>query len=110
MNVPFNSESRDPRLLGQDVPPDLFDDRLRRRALIQFRLGVFIVDVVAHAHKLALVVAACEENDGDADDFAVGDACEVGRVCFENELVDADGYGPNEQRVKLLIIFCATNT
>ena len=102
--VPLDGEASDTRLLGQDVAADLLDDGLGGRLVDQGLVGVFVVNVVAHAHELAAVVGAGEQDDGDAEDLSCGDVGGVGRVGLEDELVDADGDGADEEGVEFLIV------
>lgn len=103
--LPFDSKSRNPWLFCQYISPDLLDDRLRGRIIVHLLIVVFIVDVVANADEFAVIVAAGEEDDGDAEDLGGGDTFEVGRVGFEDEFVDAHGYRPDKERVEFLIVF-----
>lgn len=103
-NIPLDGEARDAGLRIQDIAADLLNDWLGWRVGVQLLRLVLVVDVVADAHELAAVVGAGEQNDGDAEDLGVGDALRVRRVGLEDELVDADGDGPDEEGVQLLVI------
>ena len=72
--VPFDSKASHTWLLSQDVPPHLLNDGLRRWLELKRLVCVLIVDVVSHAHELAVVIAAAQEDDSDADDLVVRDA------------------------------------
>lgn len=108
-HVPFDGEARDTRLLSQDLPLHLLDDRLRRWLECERLVNVLIVDVVSNTHKLSVVVAAAEEDDCDTDNLAVRDAREVWGVGAEEELVDAYGQWANKDGIELLVIFVAEN-
>lgn len=82
----------------------LLNHRLAGRLHLQRLVRVLVVDIVADAHELAVLVAAAEEDDGDADDLAVGNASKIRRVGLEDELVDADGDRADEHRVQLLVV------
>jgi hypothetical protein len=85
----------------------LVNHRFRGGLQLQRLVCVLVVDVVADADELAVLVAARQQDDGDADDFAVRDARQVRRVGLEDEFVDADGDGPHGDGVELLVVFIA---
>lgn len=72
-HVPFNGKARDTRLLGQDLPLHLLDNRLCGRLEGQCLIDVLVIDVVTDANKFTVLVTAAEEDDRDTDDLAVGD-------------------------------------
>lgn len=104
MLVPFDSKPGHTRLLSQDVPPHSVDVWLGGGLSIELFRIVFIVDVVADSNELSAIVAACEENDCNTEDLGCRDASEVWGVGFEYELVHADGNGPDEEGIKLLVM------
>ena len=104
MVVPFDGKSSHTRLLRQYVSPHAVDVWLGWGLGIQLFRIVFVVDVVANSDELPAIVAACEENDCDAEYFGCRDASEIGGISFEYELVYTDGNGPNEERIELLVM------
>lgn len=94
--IPLDSETRDTRLLGENIPADLFDDRFGRWVVNQSLVGVLVVDIVADADELAVIVGAGQEDDSNANDFGIRDLGEVWRVGLEDEFVDADGDWANK--------------
>lgn len=76
--LPFYSKPCYPWLLSQHMPPHLLDDWLGGRIIVHFLGVVFVVDIIADADELAVIVAAGEEDDGDAKDFRGRDAFEIG--------------------------------
>ena len=102
--VPLDSESGHTRLLCKHVPPHAVNVWLRGGFSVELFGVVFIVDVVANPDKLSAIVAACEEDDGDAENLGCRDASEVWGVGFEYEFVHADGDGPDEERIELLVM------
>jgi hypothetical protein len=102
--IPFDSKPRNPRLLRQNIPTNLLNHRLARRILRQAFIGVLIIDVVAHAHELAAIVAAGEKNDRDANNFGAWDVGRIGRIGFEDEFVGSWRNGTDEKRVEFLIV------
>ena len=89
------------------MPPHLLDDGPVRGFALESLIRVFVIDIVADTDELAVFVTAAEEDDGDADDFAIRDAGEVGRIGLEGELVGADGDGADEDGIELLVVFVA---
>lgn len=77
---------------------------LGRRIRIQLFGVVLIVDVVAHANELAVVVRAGQKDDRNTQNFGIGNTGCVGWVGLEDELVDANGNGAYEERVEFLIV------
>lgn len=73
MWVPFDSKAGDSRLLCKNLPLHLFDNGLGGRVQGERLICVLVVHVVSDTDELALFVAAAQQDDGDADDFAVGD-------------------------------------
>ena len=106
-HVPFDGEARDTRLLSQDLPLHLLDDRLRRRLKCERLVNVLVVDVVSNTHKLSVFVAAAEQDDCDTNDLAVRDARKVWGVGAEEELVDAYRQWANENGIEFLVILVA---
>ena len=102
--VPFDSKSSDTRFLREHVSPYAVDVWLCGRFSIELFGVVFIVDVIANSDELSAIVATCEEYDSDAENLGCRDPSEVWGIGFEYELVHADGNGPNEQRIKLLVM------
>ena len=96
VHVPFDSESSDTRLLGEHVSPHAVNVWFGGGFSIELFGVVFVVDVVADSDEFSAIVAACEEDDGDAQDLGCRDASEVWGVGFEYELVHAHWDGPNE--------------
>lgn len=96
MLVPFDRKSSYTRLLCKHISPHAIDVWLGGRFSIKLFGVVFIVDVIANSNELSAIVAACEENHGDAEDLGCGDASEVWGVSFEYEFVHADWDGPNK--------------
>lgn len=92
-DIPLDSKPSDPRLLRQDVPPNLLDHGLGGWVLRQRIIRVLVVDVVAHAHELAAFIRASEQDDSDAQDLGARDIGRVGRIGFEDEFVRANGDG-----------------
>lgn len=103
-NIPLDGKAGDAGLVGQHVATDLLNDGLGRGVGGQLLGLVLVVDVVAHAHELATIVGAGQQDDGDTHNLGVGNALDVGGVGLEDELVDADGDGADEQSVELLVI------
>lgn len=89
------------------MPPHLLNHRFRGWLRRERFVHVLVVDVVAHAHELAVVVGAGEQDDGYAEDFGGGDAGGVGGVGFEDEFVYADGDGADEEGVEFLVVLGA---
>ena len=58
-------------------------------------------------NELATIVGAGQKDDSNAQDISIGDALSIGRISFEDELVDTDGDRADEERVELLIILIA---
>ena len=102
--IPLDGKASYTRLLCENLPLHLFDDRLSRRLQRQCLVCVFVVDVVAHADELAVFIAAAQQDDSDANDLAVGDARQVRGIGAEDELVDANGEGSNKDGIQLLVI------
>lgn len=105
--VPLDGEARHAGLLSEDVSANALDDGLGRWLGVELGGVIFVVDVVADANKLAVVVGAGQKDDGDTEDVAIGDDLGVWRVGLEEELVDADGDGADEEGVELLIVLVA---
>lgn len=103
-NVPFNSETRDTRLLSKNIATNLLDDRLSRRVGVQFLRLVFVVHVISNAYKFATVIGASQQNDSDTNDLSIGDSLGIRGIGFENKFVDADRNGTDQQGVELLVI------
>ena len=103
-SIPFDSKSCHTRLLCKHVPPHAVDVWFGWGLSVELFRVVLIVDVVANSDELSAVVAACEEDDCDAEDLGCRDASEVRRICFEYKLVHADGDGPNEEGIELLVM------
>jgi hypothetical protein len=82
----------------------LLDDGLGRRVKCKSLVCVLVVHVVSDAHELALLVAATEQDNCDADDLAVGNARQVWGVGAELELVDANRERADEDGIELLVI------
>jgi len=101
---PLDSETSHSRLLCQDVPPDLLDDGLGWRIGNESFIRIFVVDIVTNTDKFAVVISTGQEDDGDTNDFSVGNLGQVGSICFEEELVDADWDWAHEESVKYLIM------
>lgn len=106
-NSPLDGEAGHAGLLGQHVALDTLDDGLGGGLVGELLRVVLIVHVVAHADKLATVVGAGQEDDGDAQDVGVGDAADVGVASLEDELVLAYGDRADEDGVQFLIILVA---
>ena len=104
MFVPFDSKSGHTRFLCQDVPPHTVDIWLGGGLSIELFRVVFIVDVVANSNELSAIVAACEEDDSNAENLGCRNASEIWGVGFEYEFVHADGDGPDEERIELLVM------
>ena len=103
-NIPLDGEPRHAGLASKDIAADLLDDGLGGRGVDQLVALVLVVDIVAHAHKLAAVVRAGEQDHRHAEQLVDGDALGVGRVRLEDKLVDAHGDRPDQQRVELLVV------
>jgi hypothetical protein len=101
---PFDGEAGHTGLLSEDVASHPLNDRLRGGLSIELLRIVLIVDVVSNSHKLASVVGARKEHDGDAQNVGVGDASSVGGLSFEEELVDSHGDGADEKGVQFLVV------
>ena len=95
-DIPFDGESGHSRLLSKDVPVDSLDNWLRRGFRPKLLVVIFVVHIVSNANEFSTVVAAGKENHSDTKNIRVGDALEIGGVGFEDELVDANGDGPNQ--------------
>lgn len=104
MLVPFNSKSSYTGLLCKHVPPHAVDVWFGGGFSVELFRVVFIVDVVANSDELSAIIAACEEDDCNTEDFGCRDAPEVWGIGFEYELVHADGDGPNEEGIELLVM------
>lgn len=105
--LPFDGEASHTRLLSEDIAADVLDLGLRRGVGGQFFRVVLVVHVVAHTDEFTTIIAACEQNDGDAEDLRIGDPLVIGRIGLEDELVHSDRDGTNEQRVEFLILLGA---
>jgi hypothetical protein len=106
-DLPLDGEASHTRLLSKDIAADVLDLRLRRGIGSQFFRVVLVVHVVAHTDEFTTVIAASEQNDGDAEDLGIGDPLVIGGIGLENELVHSDGDGTDEQRVEFLILLGA---
>ena len=73
--------------------------------MVELFCVVFIVDIVANAYELSSVVGTCEKNDSDAQDFGGWEAGKIGRIGFEDELVDSDWDRADKESVELLVMF-----
>lgn len=104
VNIPLDGKPRHARLAGEHVAADLLDDGLGGRVVDQLVALVLVVDIVAHAHKLAAVVRAGEQDHCHAKQLVDRDALRVGRVRLEHKLVDPHGNRPDQQRVELLVV------
>ena len=102
--VPFDGKSSHTRLFCQHVPPHAVDVWLGRGLRIELLRVVLVVDVIANSDELSAIVAACEENDSDAENLGGRDASEVWGVGFEYELVHTDRNGPDKERIELLVM------
>ena len=96
-DIPFDGKPRHSGLLCQDVPLHLLYDWLAWRLCIQCFVCVLVVNIVADADELASIIAAGEEDDGNAQDFGAGQTGEIGRVSFEEEFVGAHRNGSNKE-------------
>lgn len=105
--IPFDSESSHTRLLGENIATDVLDLGLRRGLGGQFLRVVLVVHVVTHTDELAAIIAAGEEDDGDAQDLRRRDALEIWSISLEDELVDADRNGADEEGVEFLVVLRA---
>ena len=109
LHSPFDVESSDPRFVCKKVSSHPLDDGFGRRFGVQLVAVVLVVHVVSHTDEFSPIVAARKQDDGDAENVRGRDSLEVGRVGFEDELVDADRDGANQQRIKLLVMFGPAN-
>lgn len=105
--LPLDGEASHTRLLSEDIAADVLDLGLRRGVGGQFFRVVLVVHVVAHTDEFTTVIAAGEQNDGDAENLRIGDPLVIGRIGLENELVHSDRDGTDEQRVEFLILLGA---
>ena len=74
MNIPLDGKAGDAWLLGKNLPLHLLNDGLGGGVECKCLVCVLVVHVVSDTDELALVIAAAKQNDGDTNDFAVGDA------------------------------------
>jgi hypothetical protein len=103
-NQPFDGESRNPRLLCQDITTNPLDDGLRGRLSAQLLRVVFVVDIVANSDELAAIVGAGKENHGNTEDVGIGNTLSIRGVRLEGELAHADGNRADEERVEFLVV------
>ena len=64
-NIPFDSESSNPRLFRKHVSLHALNDGFGRRLGIELFGVVLVVDIVSNAHELSTIVTAREEDDGN---------------------------------------------
>lgn len=107
-DVPLDGESGDTGLLREDVALHALDDGLGRGLRVELLRVVLIVDVVSHSHKLAAVVGTGQKDDSNTEDVGIGDARRAGSLGLEDKLIDADGDGPDEEGVELLVILVSS--
>ena len=88
--LPFDSEPCDPGFRIKDVPSNALDDRLRGWLRIELFSIVFVVHVIAHPYKFPSIIGACKKDDRYTNDLRWGYFREIGRIGFEEELVDPD--------------------
>ena len=102
---PVDGEASHTGLVGQDRSNDLVEfDGLGRSNLGIVRLGIFIVDIVAYAGKFLLLVRARDQNDGHAQDVAIGDGRRIRRVGLKDEFVHANGDRSHQYLIQDLIM------
>lgn len=83
---------------------DFFDNGFGRGVVLEFFGFVFVVDIVINMDEFVVVVGVGEEDDGDVEEFVVGDEFGVGGVGFKGEFVDVYGDGVDEEGVEFLVV------
>lgn len=106
--LPLDSEPGHSRLLSKNISADSFNYRLGGRVLRELFRVVFIVHVVSNTDKFSAVIAACEKDHSDTENFRSRDSLQVRSIGLEKELVDANGDGSDKKRVEFLVIFRTT--
>lgn len=104
MSEPFDGKSSHSGLLCKHITLDLVEDWLWRGISLELIRVIFIVDIVSNSNKLAAIVRAGKENDGDAQNLSIGDSASIWRVGLEDKLVDAYRNRTNEEGVEFLIV------
>jgi len=102
--IPLDSKASNPRLLSEHISSHTFHIWFRRGLVVELLGIVFIVNIVADADELSVVVTTSEEDDCHAQDFCSGDAAKIRGIGFEDEFVHADGDGANEEGIELLVV------
>ena len=95
--IPFDGKACHTRLLSKHIAPDTLDVGFAWRLSIELLRVIFIIDVVSDTDEFSVVVTAREEDHSDTQDLRVGDALQVRRVGFEDELVDTYWDGADEK-------------
>ena len=106
-HIPLDSEPGNPRLLRQNVPTNLFNHRLARRALCQCLIRILIINIIPHTHKLASIIAASQKNDSNTNDFRARDIRSIRWIGFEDEFVCSRRNGPDKEGIEFLVMFGA---
>mmetsp|Transcript_16910 Transcript_16910/g.48589 ORF Transcript_16910/g.48589 Transcript_16910/m.48589 type:complete len:217 (+) Transcript_16910:165-815(+) len=102
--IPGNVEASNTWLVGQNRSDDLFNIEGRRRSnLGVIRIGILIVNIVANANKLTLLVRAGHQNHRYSQNVGVGYAGWVRCIGLEDELVYSNRYWPHQNFIKNLI-------
>ena len=79
--VPVDLELGHAGLLSKDVTAEALDHRLSRRVLVELRLVVLNVGVVADAEELLVIlVAARQQHSSDTNDVRHGEARRIRRI------------------------------
>ena len=73
LDFPFNLELSDSGLFNQNVSGQSVYVWHLRRVLIQLRVFIEVVDIVANSEEFLVIVRASEENGSDSDDVTLGD-------------------------------------
>lgn len=85
--VPVDVETGHPRVWGQDIPLELREVWLQGWVLPQLRVGVLIVDIVAHADELLSVVGAGDEDHGHTYRVGLRDEGWIGGISLKDKHV-----------------------
>lgn len=79
-DIPVDGEASDSWLLSQNTPVQLVVGNALWRVLAELLVQVVVVDVISNANKLAVLVRACNQDNSDANNVAVGNQLWLGGI------------------------------
>ena len=106
LHSPVDVETRDSRLVLQDVPHHPLDQHLFRVVLQQFLLDIVIVHVVAHPEEFLVQGWHWKDDGSDPEQVLLrGNLAVVGGIGLDLKLHDAFVQGAHGEGVEDLVIF-----